>query len=152
MHGVKLVRQRVGEVRADEGVLCIPSIDGVARKLRMIAEIFHLVIAKPAIAIDASHPGDANACADRRFRRCTVDDLAYDLVPRNKPLSHLRQIAFYNVQIGPADPTGEHPQKQMPRLHLRARCIFDAKILSRRNRLSIEYGGLHGEKSPSILT
>ena len=64
VHWIEPLWQGVGEVFAHKGKLCVPAIDGVSGECRMIAKIFHLMFAEPAIAIDATHPGDTDALSD----------------------------------------------------------------------------------------
>jgi len=64
VHWIEPLWQGVGEVFAHESKLCVPAIDGVSGECRMIAKIFHLMFAEPAIAIDATHPRDTDALSD----------------------------------------------------------------------------------------
>jgi len=73
------------EIGADERVFGVASVDAIAGEDRLIAEIFHVVAAVPAVAIDAAHPGNADARAGRELAgqqigRGAFDDFADDLV------------------------------------------------------------------------
>jgi hypothetical protein len=111
MHWIQLLRQWIRKVCADEGILGVASVYRVAGKYWMVAKVFHLVLTEPAITIDASHPGDPNARPDGRVRSRTVDNLSNNLMPRNKPWPHLRQVAFDDVQVRTADSARNHPKK-----------------------------------------
>lgn len=111
MHWIQLLRQRIREVRSHQRVLGIPSIYRVAGEYWMVAKVFHLMFAEPAITIDASHPGDTNARSDGRVLCRTVHNFAYNLMSRNEPWPHLGQVAFHNMQVRTADSAGNHPKK-----------------------------------------
>ena len=61
--GVEAGGERIGEIGAHRGELGVAAVDGVAGEDGMVAEIFHVVAAEPAIAVDAADPGDADARA-----------------------------------------------------------------------------------------
>jgi len=52
--------KRKSEVSARQNIFGIAAIHGVSGKDRLIAEIFHAVMAVPAVTIDATHPGNAD--------------------------------------------------------------------------------------------
>jgi hypothetical protein len=80
MHIIDARRKRNGEVRPDEDVLRIPTIDRIARKGRLLAQVLHLVPTEPAIAIDSTHPAHADATCERKTLGCPVDYFTHDLV------------------------------------------------------------------------
>ena len=75
--------KREGEVGAGQGVLGVASVYGVAGEGGVVAEVFHMVAAVPAIPIDAADPqGDTGTayqrqlgCRDRRLPRPRFDGL-----------------------------------------------------------------------------
>jgi hypothetical protein len=64
---VEGVGERVDEVGADEGVLGVASVDGVAGEDGIVAEVFFVADAEGTGAVGATDPGDAYACAERRW-------------------------------------------------------------------------------------
>jgi hypothetical protein len=71
----------------------------------MIAEVFHLVAAVPAIAVHPSHPGDADARSDRQIRGGAFHHFTHDLMTGDDARLDGRQIALDDVEIGAADAT-----------------------------------------------
>jgi len=67
---------------------------------------------------------------------------------RNQSLLQLRQIAFDDVQIGPAHATRQYAQQEASGLHCGARHILDVDKLSRRTNGSEEDSGFHQNEAP----
>src|SRR3984885_1895086 len=78
------VRERVDEVGANQGVLSVASVDGVASKGWVVAEIFFVVEAESAGAGGPADPGDPDACSFRELGRCAIDDLSDDLMAEDE--------------------------------------------------------------------
>ncbi len=57
--------QRESEVRAHKNIFGIATIHCVARERRFVAEILHATTAIRAIAIDATHPRNADTSSRR---------------------------------------------------------------------------------------
>ena len=108
MSGVEPWRQGNGKICADCGELGVASIDRVSGEGWMIAEVFHVVLAIPAIAVDAAHPGDADSGAERKIFCGSGDNFADDLMSGNQARAQSWEIAFDDVKIGAADATGDH--------------------------------------------
>ena len=111
MDGVQILRQGIREIGPRYRVFGVSAIYCVAGKGWPIAKVFHRVTAIPTIAICTAHPGNAHAGADRRLRAFSGDNFADDLVAGNQLLAKRGQIAFDNVQVGPADATGENAKQ-----------------------------------------
>jgi hypothetical protein len=115
----------VGEVGADGGEVGIAAVDGVAGEDGVVAEILQPGAAKPAIAVDAADPGDADARADGERGGSTLDHLADDLMAGNDARLQRLEIAFDDVEIGAADAAGEDFEQDFAGLWLRARDVFE---------------------------
>jgi hypothetical protein len=72
------------EVGARKGILRVSTVHCISSKCRVITQVFHAVVAVPAITIDTAHPGNTDACSLRQIRRCAFDHLAHDLMARNE--------------------------------------------------------------------
>jgi hypothetical protein len=64
----------------------------------------------PAIAIDASHPGNTDTRSQRQLRGRAFDHFPHDLMARNESRSNGRQISFYDVQIRTAHSASDDPK------------------------------------------
>ena len=114
MHVVQTSRQGKYEVRADKGILGIASIDGIAGESRAIAQIFHVVIAVPAIAVHASQPRNADTRSERELRCGAFEYLPHDLMTRNELRFKRRELSFHDVQVR-ATNAASNDAKQNPR-------------------------------------
>jgi hypothetical protein len=65
-------------------------------------------------SINATHPGNADACANRKIRRPALHNVADDLMPRNERRAQGRQFAFDDVEVGPADTTSANVEQNLP--------------------------------------
>ena len=110
---VEAGRQRVAEVGADEGELGVAAVDGVAGEGGVVAEVLHGVGAEPAGAVDAAHPGDADARAEGELGRGAFDDLADDLVAGDEAGLERRKVALGDVQVGAADAAGDDAEQDV---------------------------------------
>ena len=81
--------------------------------------------AVPAVAVDTADPGDSNPRAEREGRGGSIDDLANDLMAGNHRCTPEREVAFNQVQIGPADAAGAHAQEHVTGRDLGARYLGD---------------------------
>jgi hypothetical protein len=84
-------------------------------------------LAIPAGSIDATDPGNPNACTGGKFRRSSIHDFADNLVSWNNALMERRQFAFHDMQIGAANATGAHAQQHSTRFDIRSRDLYDLK-------------------------
>jgi hypothetical protein len=96
----------------------------------VIAEVFHVVAAEPAIAVHPAHPGDADARSNRQIQGCAFHDFADDLMTGNDAWTDGREIAFDDVEICAADATGNDFEKHLAGLRLRLGEIFDGNPVS----------------------
>jgi hypothetical protein len=76
--------QRESKVGARKGILRVSTVHRISSKCRVITQVFHAVVAVPAITIDTAHPGDTDACSQRQVWGCAFDHLPHDLVARNE--------------------------------------------------------------------
>jgi len=67
-------------------------------------------MAVPAIAIDATHPRNADTRSQWQFRGRTFDYFSDDLMAGNQVRSNWRKISFNDVKVSAADSAGDHPQ------------------------------------------
>src|SRR5271154_4451026 len=98
MNVVQTRRQRKDEVCPRKDILGVAAIHCVARKSRLIAEIFHSVMAVPAITIYTAHPRNSNTGSERQLRSRALDDFSHDLMTRNELRSKRWEIPFNDVQ------------------------------------------------------
>ena len=84
-------------------------------------------MAVPATSIHAADPGDPGAASQWQLCSRTARHFAHNLVTGNKPRENRRQISFGNVQVGPANPTGQNSQQQITGLRFRARNLLNLK-------------------------
>jgi hypothetical protein len=108
-----IVGQRISKIGAHKRVFRITAIHAVAGKGESIAEILFAAPAERACAVDASDPRHTGTRTQRKLFRRALDDLADDLVAGNERVPQRRQIALKDMQVGPADSTGEHTEKSM---------------------------------------
>jgi hypothetical protein len=132
-------RKREGEVGADEGVLGVASVDGVAGEDGVIAEIFFVAKAEGTGSVGAPDPGDADAHAQGTVGGGAFDDLADDLVAGDEGVMDEGEIAFVDVEIGAADSAGEEAEEERVFGAGGAGDFFDLKGLVR----GVEDGGFH---------
>jgi hypothetical protein len=71
------------EIGASQSVFSVSAVDCVAGECRRVAEILHIVLAIPAAAIDAAHPGNTDAGSDWEIGCSAIHDLAHDLMTGN---------------------------------------------------------------------
>src|ERR1700722_13921647 len=116
MQIIQRLRKRENDVSPRRRVFSISAIHGVTRKSCRVAEVFKAMTAIPAGPIDASNPGNANARAFWELRRGSFYDLTHNLMARNKFFAKQRQFTLHDMQVGPADATGTHPQNYLPGL------------------------------------
>jgi hypothetical protein len=93
----------------------------------MVAEVLHVVTAKPAIAVDAADPGDADARADGEGCGCAFNYFADDLMARNDARMKGLEVALDNVEIGAADAAGDDFDEDFAGLRVGTGDIFDGK-------------------------
>jgi hypothetical protein len=122
---VEAGRHGIGEVGTHLNVFGVTTVDGVAGEDGIIAEVFQLVMAVPATAVNSAHPRDADAGACGKFGSGSFDDLADDLVAGNQARTKRRQVSFDDVKVGAADSAGEHSKDDVAGLELRARHVLD---------------------------
>ncbi len=132
MHVIQTSGQRKSEICARKGILGVASVHRVSRKCRAITQIFHAVMAVPAITIDAAHPRNTGSRSHRQLCCRTFDYLSHDLMTRNELRSKRRQIFFYDVQVSPTHSACDDPKQKMPGFELWTWDILDVKERSRR--------------------
>ena len=124
--------QLKNEVRARKNILGVAAIHGVTGEDRVVAEILHAVIAVPAIAVDAAHPGNADARSHWQFVGRAVDYFSDDLMARNKTWPKRWKISFDDVKVSPTHSACDDPKQKMPGFELWTWDILDVKERSRR--------------------
>jgi hypothetical protein len=102
--------QRKSEVRAHKNILGIATIHGVTGEDRVVAEILHAVMAVPAIAIDAAHPGNADARSHWQLQGRAFDYFSHDLMAGNQARSKRWKISFNDVKVSPTHSASDDPQ------------------------------------------
>jgi hypothetical protein len=102
--------QRESEVRAHKNIFGIATIHCVARKRRFVAEILHATTAIRAIAINATHPGNADTGSSRQFQGCAFDYFSHDLMARSQARAKRRKISFNDVKVSATHSAGDDPQ------------------------------------------
>jgi hypothetical protein len=110
---VEGVGEWVGEVGADEDVLAIAAVDGVAGEDGVVAEVFFAAKAEGAGAVGSADPGDADAHVVWAIRGGAVDDLADDLMAEDKRAVEETEVALGDVEVGATDSAGEHAKEDM---------------------------------------
>jgi hypothetical protein len=93
----------------------------------MVAEVLQVVTAKPAIAVDAADPRDADTCAGGKDCGCAFNDFAHNLVARDDARMEGRKIALDNVKIGAANSAGDDFEEDFAGLRLGTGDFFDGK-------------------------
>jgi len=120
-----LIGKRKSEIGANDCVFSIAAVDGVTGKRGGIAEVLQTEVTIPASAIRSSHPGNADACADRKFLgsagRISSYNFADNLMSGDDSWATGWQVAFDDMQIGAANSTRTHPYQNLTLLRLR-RC------------------------------
>src|ERR1700757_1747417 len=149
MRSIERRRQWNREISANRNILRITAVHRVAREPRGIAQILHVVAAKPAVAIHSAHPGDANPRPLRYLLRSPLYYFAHNLVARNKARPQRRQFALNDVKIGAADATGEDLEQHFAWSWLGQREIFNRKPISRFAGTGIKNRCLHRNSSRS---
>lgn len=123
MKVIQIRRKRKHKISARHRILRISAIHGIARERWRVTKIFQSTAAVPAVAVRATDPGHAHARTNRKIRRTSLYDIAYNLMPRNHVWQDLREIALYNVQVRPAYTTGPDAKKNLLRSGARIRDV-----------------------------
>jgi hypothetical protein len=118
-------RQGINEVPSHCHEFSVAAVHRISRERRLVAQILHFVTTEPAIAVDAAHPGNADARSDRQVRGRALDDFSDDLMTRGKPRPQRRQIPFDDMQVGATNSASQHSQQHMPGFDFRTRDIFE---------------------------
>ena len=92
----------------DDGVLGIAAVQVVAGEPRVVTEVLAAGTAEPAVAVRPAEPGNPDA-------PILADDSSDDLVAEHERQLRVRQLAVEDVEVGPADAAGLHPDEQLPR-------------------------------------
>jgi hypothetical protein len=148
---IETLRQRERELGTDEGELGVTTIHGVAGKDWMIAEIFHLVLAEPAISVGATHPRDSNPHSQQHCVTRALNDQTDNLMPWNQSGPQRWKIALNDMQVGTADSTCDHAQQHITRLKLRTGDVFDSKVRATCSRHPVIHCGFHRWHSCAVL-
>ena len=139
MEVIQFWGKRIDEIGARHCVFRIPAVDGVSSEGWRVAKIFHAPAAIRAGSIHTTHPRNTNARADRQLGRCTLNNIADDLVAGNERLNSLRQFSLDDVQIGAAYAAGSNLQEHLAARRRRLGSFFNVKRVFRRS----EDGGFH---------
>jgi hypothetical protein len=115
---VELIGKAKNEIGASHGKFGVAAVDRVTGKGRGIAEVFQAQPAIAAGAVGSSHPGNADAGADGKVVRGPGHYLADNLMSGDDSGATGWQVAFDDMQIGAANSTHTHPQKNLTRLRL----------------------------------
>jgi hypothetical protein len=132
MQIVELMRKRKTKIGTNDRVFGIAAVHRIPGKCWGIAEIFQADVTIPARAVGASHPGNPDTCAYRKFfggsgAGSSRYDFADNLMPGDYSGATRWQVAFDNMQIGAAYSTHTHPQKNLTWLRLRRRNLANPK-------------------------
>jgi hypothetical protein len=110
MYVIQARGKRKSEVCARQNIFGIAAIHGVSGKDRLVAEILHAVMAVPAVAIDATHPGNADTRSQRQLLGRAFDYFSYDLMAGNKTRSKRRKISLDDVKVSTTHSASDDPQ------------------------------------------
>ncbi len=77
---------------------------------RVVAEILHAVMAVPAIAVDATHPRNANMRSQRQVLGFAFDYFSDDLMAGNKARPNWRKVSFDYMKVSATYSAGDDPQ------------------------------------------
>jgi hypothetical protein len=119
--------QRKNEVCARENIFGVAAIHGISGENRLVAEILHAVMAVPAIAIDAPHPGNADARSHGQLLGPTFDDFSHDLMAGNKAWPERWKFSFDDVKVSATHSASDDAQQHMSHFELWTRDIVDMK-------------------------
>jgi hypothetical protein len=97
MYVVQAWRQWKSKVRTHRGKLGKAPVYRIASESGFVAQVFHPMMAVPAITVYTAHPGDADTRSQRQLRCCAFDHLPNDLMSWNEFRPNLRQISFNDV-------------------------------------------------------
>ena len=125
------------------------AVDLVARVARLVAEVFALVPAEPAVAAAVAEPRNADPLSGFKVGNPVANpcDPAHDLVPRNQRQYRRFQVGIDDMQVGPANPAGGDLHQQL------ARCRFGAGYVLQSQRLAgaVEDHGSHRQSPVCFL-
>jgi hypothetical protein len=102
--------QRESEVGAHQNIFGIATIHCIARERRFVAEILHTTTAIRAIAIDATHPRNADTASRRQLQGRAFDYFSHDLMARSQAGTKRRKISFNDVKVSATHSAGDDPQ------------------------------------------
>ncbi len=84
MEVIELWRELENKIAASRRVLRITAVHGISGEDWRIAEILKPSTAVRAASVNSANPGHADARAKRQFGCSSLDDVSYDLVPRDE--------------------------------------------------------------------
>ena len=122
---IQLSGQREDKVRAGGCVFRITTVHRIASERGRVAEVLFAALTIPAGAVGAADPRHAHARAQRQLGCRAGDDVAHNLVSGYERDAPLRQFAFGDMQVGPANATGADFQQDVSRGRLRLRHVFN---------------------------
>jgi len=122
---VERIGQREDEVSTGGGVLGVATLDCVACKSWVVAEILQAFVAIRAGTIGSAQPADSHARAFRKNGGASVDYLSHDLMAGNCLWLFGWEVSFDDVKVGPADATGSDFEEDLSGLGLRIRDCLD---------------------------
>jgi hypothetical protein len=126
---VEFGREPEHKIAPGRSIFGIAAINVVSSEYRRVAKIFQATATVRTISINAPNPRHANARAEGQLGGGAIDDISYDLVPRDEWALSLWQVPFDNMQIGAAHPARANSKKHVTRCQLWLGSFFDLKIL-----------------------
>ena len=137
--------ERDEEVGASDGVFGIAAVDGVAGVGGMVAEIFAVLAAEGAGAIDATEPGDSGAVADadRVDARAELFDARDNLVAGCDDFAQGLEFARGDVEIGAADAAGFNLEQHLAGAGLGDGQVFEGQRMRSDGGGMVEDSGAH---------
>ena len=121
MQIIQRIRKGKHKVSTGQCIFGISAIDGVSGEGRRIAEIFKTRADNTSTSRRSRQSRKRPTLVPTgRLRRAAFDDLPHDLMARDQCFAKWRKFAFHDMQVGSADTTGAHPQKNLPGLMRRS--------------------------------
>jgi hypothetical protein len=102
--------QWINEIGSNKDVLSITSVHRVAGEDGPVAKILESMLAIPASAVRSTHPGNTDSAAQRHICRCTMHDLADNLMSGNEVRFQRREFILRDMEICPAYPARQYPK------------------------------------------
>jgi hypothetical protein len=136
-------RKREDEIGSSQGILRVSAGHGVPGKSWGVTKIFQVALTVPAAPVGASKPRDTNARTERKAGGGTFRDFAHNLVTGDHLGQFWWQLAFHDVQVGAANPTGSHSQQDLAEFRLRVRDVGNLQGALRNTSRRVQDGSFH---------